>query len=207
MLTKMLRASVQVISFRDSATSTTQTITAPSSVRNGDLLVLYDSAQNLLNTTIPTSVTPTGFTSILDNTVGTNRRIICSYKVATNSDASATITGMNGDNNNSKILLVFSTKGRASVSVFDIGYEATNNDPIAQTITSGSGRAPLVAICFIRNSDGNYSMTPTQDGVVTVGTAEFGLYKIYNSTPADVTVDTTDGGNNNFLISFYIQVS
>lgn len=205
MLTKMLRASVQVIQFRTSAISTSSTISAPSTIQNGDLLVLYDSA---LSTGTPTAVTPTGFTTILNQSPISTRRIICSYKIATNSDASATITGMSGNLNVAKILLVFSTKGIASASVFDVAFERSDGDPAAQTITSGSGKAPLVAIAFVRNQSNNYSMTPTQDGVVeNTGQGQFGLYKIYNSSPEDVTVDTNDGGNNNLLMSFYIEIT
>lgn len=202
----MLRASVQVIQFRTSAISTSSTISAPSTIQNGDLLVLYDSALSSSGT--PTAVTPTGFTTILNQSPISTRRIICSYKIATNSDASATITGMSGNLNVAKILLVFSTKGIASASVFDVAFERSDGDPAAQTITSGSGKAPLVAIAFVRNQSNNYSMTPTQDGVVeNTGQGQFGLYKIYNSSPEDVTVDTNDGGNNNLLMSFYIEIT
>lgn len=203
MLTKMLRASVQVIQFRTSATSTASTVAAPSTIQNGDLLVLYDSASA---SSIPTTVTPANFTSILNNTVGTTRRIICSYKIASNSDASSTITGMNGGITNNKILLVFSTKGIASANVFDVAFEGTDGDPTAQTITSGSQTAPLVVISFVRNLNSNYTMTPTEDGVIS-NSSQFGLYKIYNSTPANVTVDTNDGGANNLLMSFYITIT
>ena len=216
MLSHMLRAArVQrnvvgglSIAFRTSATSSATTLTAPSTIVAGDLLVWSENSVN--TSTIPTSVVPTGFTSISNNSVGTNRRIITAYKIAVSGDASSTITGMTTNNSLTKMLLVFSTNGATSASVFDIGYETTNNDPTAQTITSGTGTPPLVSIGYVRTGSGTYSMTPTEDGVVSTNddvAGSFFVYKIYNSSPADVTVDATDGGNNNTINSFYIQVS
>jgi hypothetical protein len=196
------------IAFRTSATSSATTLTAPSTIVAGDLLVWSENSVN--TSTIPTSVVPTGFTSISNNSVGTNRRIITAYKIAVSGDASSTITGMTTNNSLTKMLLVFSTNGATSASVFDIGYETTNNDPTAQTITSGTGTPPLVSIGYVRTGSGTYSMTPTEDGVVSTNddvAGSFFVYKIYNSSPADVTVDATDGGNNNTINSFYIQVS
>jgi hypothetical protein len=196
------------IAFRTSATSSATTLTAPSTIVAGDLLVWSENSVTFGG--LPTSVVPTGFTSISNNTVGTNRRIITAYKIAVSGDASSTITGMTTNNALTKMLLVFSTNGATSASVFDIGYETTNNDPAAQTITSGSGTPPLVSIGYVRTGTGTYSMTPTEDGVVSTNSdvaGSFFVYKIYNSSPADVTVDATDGGNNNTINSFYIQVS
>jgi hypothetical protein len=203
-----VQRNVLSIAFRTSATSSATTLTAPSTIVAGDLLVWSENSVNL--STIPTSVVPTGFTSISNNTVGTNRRIITAYKIADSGDASSTITGMTTNNALTKMLLVFSTNGATSASVFDIEYETTNNDPAAQTITSGSGTPPLVSIGYMRTGTGTCSMTPTEDGVVSTSSdvaGSFFLYKIYNSSPADVTVDATDGGNNNTINSFYIQVS
>lgn len=209
-LSHALRARNKAISialaFRSSATSTGSTIVAPSDIVAGDLLVMYD---NVSATTIPTSVVPTGFTSILNNTVSTNRRVICSYKIATGSEAGTTITGLSGTGGAlAKILIVFSTNGATTGTVKSIQYEQTDADPTAQTITSGSGVSPLVSIGFLRNASGTpvSSMTPTQDGSVVV-TAHTGFYKIYNSSPANVTVDTNDGGTVNMLMSFYIEAS
>jgi hypothetical protein len=208
MLHNILRAAAATVSlaFKSSAVSTLTagTIVAPSGIVAGDLIVLYDNVAN--NTTLPTSVVPTGFTSILENTVSTNRRVICSYKIATGSEGGTTITGMSVNNVAAKIILVFSTNGASSVTVKSVQYEATDNDPAAQVIPSGSGTAPLVAIGFNRNTSGTgISMSPTEDGSV-VNSGHFGYYKIYNSNPAtNVTFDGGDGGVNNMLMSFYIE--
>jgi len=194
------------IAFRSSASNvTTSLLTAPSDIVAGDLLIWYNNVANTSG--FPTAVTPTGFTLITNGTAGTNRRLITAYKVAVGGDASSTITGMSAGATNAKAILVFSTNGASSASVFDIEYQATDGDPTAQTITSATGTPPLVDIGFVRNLSNNRSMTPTQDGELSIGNGHFGLYKIYNSSPVDVVVDTNDGGNANTINSFYMQVS
>jgi hypothetical protein len=209
----MLRAAVSaasnnvLIGFRSSATSTVATIVAPSNIAAGDIIVLYDNGANTSG--FPTTVVPTGFIGILDNTTAANRRTICSYKIATGSESGTTITGMSATSANAKIMFVFSTNGASSVNVKDIDFaSSTNTDLPAQTITSGSGTARLVALGFSRNLLGNIgSMTP-QDGNVSVSSeTHYGYYKIYNSSPSNVVVDTGDGGNNNMLMSFYLEAS
>jgi hypothetical protein len=205
---KLLRAAIasagaQTIAFRSSATSTGSTITAPSDIVAGDLLVLLDVALNTSG--FPTAVTP--FTSFLNNTNQTARRILFSKKIADGTEAGATLTGMNGTNSNSKTLYVFSTNGATSSSEFDIGYEATDNAPASQNITSASGSPPLVSMGFIRQATATgQSFSPTQDGSINLG-AITTYYKIYNSSPSDITVSCGDGGANNILSSFYIEVN
>ena len=197
----------QTLAFRSSATSgnTAGTIVAPSDIVAGDLLVLYDNAAN--NTTLPTAVTPSGWdTALINQTFSTNRRCMVHKKIANGTEAGATITGMSVNNVVLKILLVISTNGASSSTAYSIASEATNNDPTAQVISSASGNSPLAVFGFIRNQTGTgNSMSPTQDGIIT-SAPHYGYYKLYNSSPADVTFDTGDGGLNNFLMSFYIEV-
>lgn len=194
------------IAFRASATSLTSTITVPSGIQSGDILVLHDTATNA--TTIPTAVVPTGFTSILNEAFTTQRRTINSYKIANGTESGTTITGMNGANTNAKILLVFSAKAN-TVNVKSVNYQCTDADPTSQTITASAGRPALVAIGFIRNllGNANTTMSPTEDGTVSLASVHYGYYKIYNQSPQNVTFDTNDGGTQNILISYYIEVA
>lgn len=210
---KMLTANAssgggQTLAFRSSATSTASTIVAPSGIVAGDLLVLYDNAANISG--FPTAVIPTGFDSpaIINQTGGSasNRRCIVSKKIANGTEAGATITGMDGTLLDAKILVVFSTNGATNSTAFDSVIQITQGDPTIQTIDSSIGSPPLISLGFLRNEGGGGgTMSPTQDGIVGSGTHQ-GYYKIYNSSPADVTFDTGDGGNNNMLMSFYIEV-
>ena len=207
---KMLAANAivsagQSIAFRSSSTSDNlSTITAPSDIIAGDLIVLYDRATN--SSGFPTSVIPSGFTTILNNTHESTRRTICSYKIANGTEAGTTITGMDGASADVKTILVFSTNGATTASFFDVEFQSTDGNPVAQTINASSGSPPLVVIGFIRQvTTTSQSMSPTQDGTVVNG-QNTAYYKIYNSSPADVTFDCGDGGNANALMSFYLEV-
>lgn len=208
MLCHPLRAAagnVVELAFRSSANSTASTITIPSDVVAGDLLVLYDRATNTSGTV--TFAVPSGFSTILNQLPVTTIRFVCSYKIATSTDASSSITGMNGTNDNSKILLAFSTGGATTAAAYDIAFQQTDGDPTSQTINASGQTTPLVVLGFIRQQTAtSQSMSPTQDGTAASGTTNTAYYKIYNSSPADVTFDCGDGGTQNALMSFYIRV-
>jgi hypothetical protein len=193
------------LAFRSSSTNNASTITVPNDVVASDLLVLYDRAGNTSG--FPTAVTPTGFTQILNQTGSTNLRFVCSFKIAAGTEAGTTITGMNGNNLNGKILMVFSTNGATAGAAFDVAFQNTDGDPAAQTVNASGQSTPLVVIAYMRQvTITSQSFSPTEDGTVPFG-AQTAYYKMYNASPADVTVDCGDGGNNNALLSFYIQVS
>jgi hypothetical protein len=198
----------QTLAFRSSATSTASTITAPSDIVAGDLIVWYNRATSTSAT--PTSVVPSGFTSILDQAHAGLRRTICAFKIATGSEAGATITGMSGGAGGSQqvILFVFSTNGATSAISYDVAFEFTDNDPTAQVVNAASGSTPLVVLAFMRQQTATgQSLSPTEDGSSGNIGNNYGFYKIYNSSPADVTADCGDGGTSNALMSFYIEVN
>jgi len=208
MLANILKGATSlVLELRASATSSTPTITVPSSTVKGDLLVLFDQA---FGTTLPAAVNPAGFQSpaIISTTLG-NRRIIVSMKIANGTEGGTSITGMDGNNAEAKILFVFSTNGATNSTAFDATFQGTDGDPAAQTIDSGGGVVPLVAIGVIRDVSGTAakSMTPTQDGIVQQDVF-YAYYKIFNSAPpGNVVIVTAEGGNNNMLMYFYIEVA
>ena len=171
------------INFAFSDTSPDTGITTPN---NGDLMVgLFID-------------TPTGFTSV----VGPGPRI--AYKISDGTETSLSDPG---------ILIVF--RGNTSISTvadFDGDFENTAGNPSSQTITSGSGIAPLLVLgAFL--SDGTVNprtFSPAKDGEVngTTGVGDSWLaYKIYNSSPSDVTIDMDDEGSDQWLISIYLQLA
>jgi hypothetical protein len=207
MLHHALRAAAGVkklsLAFRSSSTSSGTTITIPSDVIAGDLLVLGQTGGE----SAPTAVNPTGFTQVSNTTNGTTRRSMVSFKIAGASDAGTTITGMNGVDNDNKILAVFSTNGALSGSAFDLEEVTTPNNPAAQTVNAANQPTPLVVIAFMyQASVVGRTFSPSSDGSITLGNAQL-FYKMYNTSPADVTVDEGDGGFANVLISFYIRIS
>lgn len=191
-----------------SATSTAATIAVPSSVMAGDLLVLMDRAENSLGGGLPATVVPTGFTSAI-NTPQFDERQIISAKLADGSDAGSTLTGMDGTSADAKLLLVFRRFPAAtSISIQDPAGQATDGNPTAQTINASGGNAPLVALAGY-SSYGAVSprtMTPAKQSEISISTRYFLAWKIYDSSPADVSADMDDEGLGNFLQSLYIEM-
>jgi hypothetical protein len=215
------RSGATSVAFQNSTTAqNSATVTGHSSIIAGDLLVYLDRHYAA---GFPASVTPSGFTNVLDFTVNTDTKMMLSYKIATGAEASAAITGMNSPNGN-KILAVFRPNNPITLaSSQDPGSEGTAADPTPQTITSASGVVPVVVL----GAYGSYSAgaggavvnprtftvggSAAKDGEInsTVAADEdlWLAYKIYNSSPADVVVDMDDEGVYNQLGSCYIQVS
>jgi hypothetical protein len=208
-----------------SATSNNSaTITAPSGIQAGDLIVMLDAAS--ADSSPPTAVVPTGFTSIFNVTDAANYRIIASYKKADGTEGGASITGMVGSgftNTSAKSILVFRGNAPATtITVGDIGSQLTTGNPTAQTITASSGVAPLIVfgfyVAFLAGSLVNprtftVSGSAAKDGEIqslrdgSLNDADtWQAWKIYNTSPADVVVDMDDEGDN-FLGSCYIQMA
>ena len=202
-------AAPTTLSFFNSATSSATTITAPTSISAGALIILVDHARNTSGT--PTSVTPTGFTLITGGSItgGDNlTRTNLTYKIADGSEGGTSITGMAGTNFVRKTMFVFNG-GIASVTPSTVSSSGiTDGDPAAQNVASGTGTPPLVVIgsAICKNVNPTLSMSPTEDGSVSNGRVVTG-YKIYNSSPANVSVDTPDNGDQNVAIGFYLQVN
>jgi hypothetical protein len=208
-------AAVTSIVQQANAVSVLTTITAPADIIEGDMLVLLDSAGNVL-AAAPSTVVPSGFTSIV-NTTGsdggvTNYRQIASYKLADGSEASSSLTGMASNAGIvRKVLLVFRPDVPAStLTPADPDGQATTGNPTSQTVTASGGTPPLgVFGCY--GSDGTAisprTMSPAKDGEVNSTTGCYFAWKIYNTSPAAVSVDMDDEGSMNILQSFYVQVS
>ena len=216
-------ATTRVLSFVASATSSAQTIVVPSSARSGDVLVLFDSAQNRQNTTgafpaYPTATLPTGFSSVINATSQAevfggdevSKRQLVSARVAAVGTAGSTLTGMVNDagtsGSTSKILMVFRFPlGATTFTANDVEHQApSGGNPSAQTVNASSGAAPLVVIGLF-DQQNTASFSPAADGTVVQGVIRMS-YKLYASSPQDVTVDVGDSALP-FLGSFYLTIS
>lgn len=190
----------------DSATSTAQTITVPSAVQEGDLLVLLDRATG----NGVTKAVPSGWTEINEGVYGTVIRQIASYRIADSDDAGSSVTGMNGATQNDKVMYAF--RGDVpitSVNVSTPDSEVTDNNPSQQTVSASGGTAPLIVFgCY-----GSWGVidprtfTPAKDGEESSSTNLYLAYKIYSSSPQDVTIDMDDEGFFHILQSFYMECS
>lgn len=207
------------ITFIASTTSTASaTITAPATINAGDLLILADSARNGVGA--PTTVVPAGFTSIintlLDTVVSGQVRNIASYKIADGTEDGATITGMNGTITDTKIMLQFRRDPVTSVaSVEDVTGEGTTGNPASQTVNALGQVPPLIVFAVYKATSSSVdprTFSPAKDAEVNANDAGgpddlWFAYLIYNSSPADVTVDMDDEGIGNLLQSFLIELA
>ena len=205
-----------------SSTSTAQTITAPSGIQAGDLLVLADMACNTSGA--PAAVTPTGWTAVTASVTTSVIRQCSSYKLAVGNEGGTSITGMTGTGSVAKVMQVFRGNSPAtSVTLGDPDAQATSNDPSSQTVTAASGVAPLVVFGFYGAVSSGVSagfLTPRtftsasggKDGELssfanaTNDTEVWLAWKIFNTAPVDCTVDMGNVDLNS-LMSCYIQMA
>ena len=199
------------LAFQTSANSSAQTITCPT-VSQYDIGVLFDAATNTAATP-PTNVIPSGFTQLQTSSL-TFYRTTLSYKIFTGSESGSSLTGLDGDFSNAKLLLVFRpNSAAASVGVSTFLQETTNTDPSSQLIAASGQSAPLLrlAICV----DGTDAAAPsftsgTFDATATKTGSGNGIragYTIQNTSPSNDTVDTGDNGNGNCLMSGWMNFS
>jgi len=196
------------LSFITSVISTAATIVLPDNVQEGDLLVL---AQKSNGTPVGSDVTPTGWTDVgatVSLLQGTTQRVSHKYKIAEGGDAGATVTGMSGTNDYKDFFLFRPTKGITTVTPASLDGFIGTTDPAAQVVTSSSGTVALAVFASYMSSTSSHSgisFSPTEDGSVANGDLDF-YFKIYNSSPADVTVDLGLGGVVMALASFYLEI-
>ncbi len=174
----------------------------PASMVAGDLLILAQYSQTSGGYT-----TPSGFTSIIrvDNAAGAAPDPYCefSYKIATGAET-GTLAGMTGGYS---VLQRF--RGSRAITGATVGFssaQATDANPSAIVITSGSGIPPLVVVGMEAGVGAFSTFSPAADGAGNNNGFQC-AYKVYNSLPADVTIDMNDGGNDNVLMGIYLALT
>lgn len=190
------------------------TITAPAGILAGDLLVFGDTSFND-STTVPTYVSPVGFTVVSD-TFGTTGagggqavRNTLSYKIANGTESSTAITGMSSGAERMMLYVFRGDHPITSVISGGVSQEAAEGNPASQNVTASSAAAPLVVLGLYRSQGAvdPRSFSPAKDGEISPTAGAYLAYKIYNSAPANVAIDMDDEGNINALISCYLSCS
>lgn len=207
------RQPLTTISFIASANSNTANITLPGTIEPGDLLLLFQAATT--NTTLPTAVTPSGWTNLVNQSgiTGTDAdRVMVDYRISDGSEDGSSITGMDGGISDRKIVLQFrGDQLIRDVTLQDLAAQFTSGNPAAQTVNASGGIVPLIVFgnWYSANAIDPRTFSPAADGEIQVTGSNifFVKYKIYNSSPADHTVDMDDEGSVNDLFSFYLQLS
>jgi hypothetical protein len=212
-------AQALTLEFVASAVSSGSSVTIPASAAAGDLAVYIDYAvnQESIDITPPSSVTPWGFSNFVNRGVTWNAgplndfgaRGMISRRILTAGDPGSGRTGMTGNNSNSKILMIFRPSLAATAAVASVSSQATNGNPSSQSVLAGSGAAPLVVIGAAAHGGGLGSFSTTSPSFTAQETRNRlrAGYRIYNTSPADHTVDKGDQGDGNFLAAFYAALT
>lgn len=199
------------------STSATNTVTSPSGIQAGDLIVIFDTAYN--GSSQPGTVIPSGFTNgkLYTGLNGRYFKSLISHKIAVGNESSTVFSGMNSTSE-VKCCWVF----RPSQPIVSVTYaptwgeETTSANPNPQSTTDaanqsggsllivGAGQALDVDPVFVTES-------PAFDGTNVSGTGStihgrFGR-KIYNDSPQDHTIDMNDQGTFNGLLIGWINVT
>lgn len=197
------------MSFFGSNTSSGSSVSFPASILAGDIIIYADNASSYPSA--PSAVTPSGFTNIVNESAAPYRAMV-SYKLATGSESGSS-TGMNGSIHDSKIMAVFrGATAFNSLNIQDVSHSGiTASNPSSQLITASGGATPLAVIGIYAdvNSSGNVNPRTftgaTADGELNQSTIMYMKYKIYNGSPANITIDMDDEGFSNFLCGFYVE--
>lgn len=199
------------LSFRASATSTSSTIVIPAGAQIGDLAVLIDQADT--NFGPPSQVIPTDWT-LIDGNFFNDVRTVSSYKFLEAGDPGATITGMNGNNSDCKVMLVFKGVHGTALTINDHAIQANNNSGISpQTINASDATERRVIVIGASGIESTFGGTefvtesPAFDDIVDANSEQLIVgYSIYNGEADDHTIDMDNSGAGNYLESFYITI-
>jgi hypothetical protein len=205
-------AAAPSLTFIASAVAATgATIAVPASAAVGDLAVLLDSARNSASV-IPTKAIPTDWTEVADVTgsgVTTTRgRSNISYKVLEAGEPGANVTGMD-DTAEGKIVLIFRPSAPiVSVTPSTATGEITLGDPAQQSIAMAAAAAPVIGVAqwYGASAVDPRTASPAMSEVAN-GTPHFAKYVVYNSAPADHTINMDDDGNLNCLQAVFLEVA
>jgi len=216
---------VQTLSFVGELTVGTNSLTIPSYVIPGDILILNDLAVDFTSP-VTGPVWPVGFTYIQSaaapgGSVNAGRyRFLQSYKVADAADANRVITGMNGVQADAKNLSIFRRRPDPIVSagVRSADMEITDGNPAVQTLdmdTYGSERPSLffakagcTASFSFHDSDFDFIPVGPDGRGYEVGTSnnKTGWVIMGCEDPRqDISVDLINAGDTNHLFSFRLD--
>ncbi len=188
-----------------SAISTSVNVTCPTVIA-GDVILLLDFAVSFSSVT---KIVPSGFTEIRDNSTSTTRQV-CSYKIANGTESGSSLSGMAGSLATRKVVVTF--RGDIPISVvtpLDVEGQATTGNPTAQTVNASGQPVPLIVIGGYSAGSGTVdprTFSPAKDGEVNQSGESYIAWKIYNSSPANVSIDMDDEGTN-LLTSFYMTLA
>ena len=199
-------------SFVQSANSTTASVTVPVQVNNGDIVFLIDRVRTG-TTTIPTAVTPAGYTNIYNfGAAGATfgQRYMISYKISSGSEGSVTGMSVTGGAGTKVILIYRPSASPRAVTYTASGAETTDATPANQTLSLGSVVGPYIGVSHYASTSGTISVTPTSGytrSIAPNATNSYSIWESINSTVnfSNQTITMVDNGSN-IMVSGYIQL-
>lgn len=156
------------------------TITQPVETRSGDLLLIYNYASNQVSATIPTAVTPSGYTNIFNvgrSTATIGQRITGYYKIADGTEGGVSVTGMDSTADYLVIYLVRWNKAITTVTPTDVETDNTFTATVTKTVATGGSIAP--AILFHAHRSFNNVVYYYSDG--TYELPNYGIFDVRNN--------------------------
>lgn len=199
---------LEAVSYITDAVNNANDLPYPTGIMAGDLLVFAEYAENASGN--PTSAVPSGFTELWTQAISTVGTYTCSFGIADGTEEGATIDAMVGNSVNRHMLMVF--RGNVpltSATPSVVNKELTSTNPTAQTVLASGGTVPLIVFAWYRASAAidPRTFTPAADFEINSATANWMKCKIYNSAPANVSVDMNDEGTNNLVASCFLEVA
>ena len=187
-------------------------ITIPT-VQTGDIGIYFNFA-SASSSTIPTAVTPSGWTNAANTTfsVGGGSPSACRsmvhYKTMNSSDSATTLTGMDGRN-----LLIFYRPNRtvSTYTVSALTQQATSSAPTNQTLAMSGVSGPYIGLAFYASTTSITTKGSTVTATRDAGAATTYAAKTFEATSSSVsfsssTISQTDDGIN-ALISFILGLA
>lgn len=199
------------------AEGATTTITIPS-CQDGDFGVFITCGSGGSGGSAPSTLsTPSGWTSVVNVTYsvsGDKTRLQAFIKIMADADSGASLTCLNGSNNEANMVLIFRGNYEATtIGYGDAGGEVTSGDPAAVTLTcSNSTGTSTIAFCSHYTRSGGTracTLTPTRDSTyVNTDDRLTTAWRIDNDTAGqDGDADTNDNGTSNSFIAFWAEIT
>jgi hypothetical protein len=176
------------------------------SVAAGDLAVCWNYSSSGSS-----EVVPTGFSKRYGAASG-SIRCVMSHKLCTGSE-SGTLAGMvQGIGPTAPVMALVIFRGSAEVVLATPSPwngQVTTGNPSAQLVAAAGQDNPLIVVAGY-GATGAINprlFSTTADGEVSPDSTCYLLWKIYNTAPADTTVDMDDEGSGNALSSGHISLT
>lgn len=170
-----------------------------------EIVVVMHAAYDSFNT--PSSLIPSGWSSCgssFATSATLGGRMTCAGRRVKSSDTST--VNFSGSGNSKDFIVGLRFTPPPSAVIEQINSQVSTGNPTSQTKSVSTETDPLVvlgAYTIMRNSSTNLMLTdtfsPSADGDIDVAVSGSTIrsrlaYKIYNSSPANVTIDLDDDG-------------